>query len=74
MSLETLSDLGIKLKREDFFSYLMMKLKERIINGEFVTLEPFEKVADEREAIYNCRSHGCGMSDFLGQIWEYLGW
>jgi len=48
----------------------MMKLKERIINGEFVTLEPFEKVADEREAIYNCRSHGCR---YVRLPWSDLG-
>ena len=35
----------------------MMELKERIVNSEFVTLEPFEEVADEGESVDNCRSH-----------------
>ena len=35
-------------------SYLMMKLKQRIVYCEFVTLEPFEKAADKGQTIDNC--------------------
>ena len=52
-------------------SYLMMELKERIVNSEFVTLEPFEEVADEGEPVDNCRSHdglARSLSDCLGQL------
>jgi len=33
---------------------LMMKLKQRIVYCEFVTLEPFEKAADKGQTIDNC--------------------
>ena len=41
-----------------------MELKERIVNSEFVTLEPFEEVADEGAA----NTSQSSLSEFGGSI------
>jgi len=45
-------------KHHDEGCGLVMQLKQRIVDGKLVPLEPFEKVAHEGETVYNCRSHG----------------